>query len=85
MNTTTSVVATAAIVTAGRWSEGKGIELKVAIGATTLGIFLAVLDSANEQFASQLALLVLIVALFRYVPSIVYGKRSQGGNFGGTF
>lgn len=85
MNTTTLAVATGVVVTAGRWSEGKGIELNVAIGATTFAVFLAVLQAANEKFAGQVALLILFAALFRYVPSIapkISGKRRGGG---GTF
>lgn len=80
MNVVTTAIGTGAIVMAGRWAEGKGVELKIAIGATTLAIFLSILESANEQFAGQVGLMILIAALFRYIPSFVHG-----GDFGGTF
>lgn len=71
MNTTTSTILTFTLVTAGRWSEGKGIELNIAIAAVTLGIMLSVLADANEEFASKVGLLIVVGAAFRYLPGLV--------------
>lgn len=70
MNTTTSTVLTFTLVTAGRWSEGKGIELNIAIAAVTLGLMLSVLADSNQGFAEKVGLLVLVAAAFRYVPRL---------------
>lgn len=70
MNTTTSAVATAAIVGAGRWAEGKPIDLRIAIGATVFAVGLSLIGNSNQELASKLALMVLIVTMFKYVPTI---------------
>lgn len=74
MNTTTSAVATGVIVGAGRWSEGKPLDLRIAIGATVFAVGLSLIGNANQELASKFALCVLIVAMFKYVPSI--GKKT---------
>lgn len=74
MNTTTSAVATGVIVGAGRWSEGKPLDLRIAIGATVFAVGLSLIGGANNVLAQRIALLVLIVAMFKYVPSI--GRKS---------
>jgi len=71
MNTTTSVVATGVIVIAGRWANDKPIELRIVIGAGAFALGLSLLSGADPELASKFALLVLIVALFRYGPHIM--------------
>ena len=78
MNTTNAAVATGIIVTAGRWSEGKGIDLKVAIGVTVFALGLALLSGANEKLAQQFSVLVLVTALLRYTISITKGIGLSG-------
>ncbi len=75
MNITTSTVLTFTLVTAGRWSEGKGIELNVAIAAVTLGVILTVLAGSNEAFAEKVGLLIVVAAVFRYVPTLVKNAK----------
>ncbi len=70
MNTTNAVVLTAFLVVAGRWSEGKPLDIKVAVGTGALAIFLSVLSSTDEGLASKFAVLVLVSAVFLYGPAI---------------
>ncbi len=83
MNVTTSAMLTFGMVTAGRWSEGKGVELNIAIAAVVLGIGLSVLAETNEPFAEKVGLLVLLGAAFRYLPRLVakagYGRQFERG------
>lgn len=67
MNTTTSVVATASIVTVGRMSAGKPMDVKIVVGAGFLTLGLVVLP---DELAAKFAFMILIVASFTYVPSI---------------
>jgi hypothetical protein len=71
MSPTNSAVLTAGITIVGRWSQDKGPTFKLAIGAFVYAIILALIWDANEELASQMALLVLITAAFLYLPSIV--------------
>jgi hypothetical protein len=71
MSPTNSAVLTAGVTITGRWAQGKGPTFKLAIGAFVYAIMLSLVWDANEQLASQLALLVLISAAFLYVPAIV--------------
>jgi hypothetical protein len=70
VDTTTSVVATSGIVLLGRWAEGKQLDVKIIVGASVLTIGLAIMASANEKFAEQFALLLLVTAALRYVIPI---------------
>ena len=70
MNTTNAVVLTAFLVVGGRWSEGKPLDIKVAIGTGALALFLSALNTANEDLASKFAVLVLVSAVFLYGPAI---------------
>lgn len=70
MNTTNAVVLTAFLVVAGRWSEGKPLDIKVAVGTGALALFLSVLNSADEGLAGKFAVLVLVSAVFLYGPAI---------------
>lgn len=72
MNTTSSVVATAAIVTIGKWSNDETISVRIAVGGAFLAIGLAALDQGSPVLASRFALLVFVVAAFMYVPAIAY-------------
>lgn len=73
MNTTNVAVATGAVVIAGRWSQSQNIELPVVIGATVYAVALSILADANEKFAGQFGLLVLVAALMRYTLPIAFG------------
>lgn len=70
MTTTTSVVATATLVVAGRLAQSKPVDVKIAVGAGALAVSLSVLNSASSELASRFALLILVIAAYLYVPSI---------------
>lgn len=70
MDITTSVVATGAITAAGKWANGDSLDVKLAIGVGAFALILTLIAQANEKLASQFALLVLLLAMFRYVPGI---------------
>lgn len=70
-NTTTAVVATAAIVAAGRWAQEKPIDVSIAIGAAAFGIGLSLIAAADAKIASQFAFMVAFLAAVVYLPSLV--------------
>lgn len=70
MDATTSAVATGVIVTVGRWTQGKGLEAKVVIGAGFYAITLSVIASSQPDFAGKVAALVLVTALLIYMVPI---------------
>lgn len=70
MDTTTAVVATGVVVTAGRWSEDKDIPFRIFVGFGFLAIMLAVLSSTNEKLAESFAALVLVSAALLYAVPI---------------
>lgn len=78
MDTTTSVVATGIVVTAGTWTSGKELSFKTFVGFGVMTVILTVMQSANQRFAEQFATLILVAACFYYaVPiakSLGYGK-----------
>lgn len=71
MDTSTSALLTGVIVTAGQWSQGKGLTVRVILSAVFLAIMLTVLSQANEKLAKQFALLILVGAVITYTPSII--------------
>lgn len=71
MNTTTSAVTTGAIVYAGRWAQGKDLDIKVAIGTAGIAIILSLIAQSNEKLAQQFGLLILLAAAFAYLPTLV--------------
>lgn len=70
MDASTSAVLTGTVVTVGRWSQGKGLEAKVVIGAGVLAIGLSALASSNADFAGKFGTLILVGALFTYAVPI---------------
>lgn len=78
MNTTTSAVAAGATVAFGRWAQGKQVDIKIGIGTAGVALILSLLAQADEKLAQQFGLLILLAALFAYVPSIV-DKLNLGG------
>jgi hypothetical protein len=86
MNTTNSVVATAAIVTVGKWSNDETVSVRIVVGGLFLAIALATMEQANPKLASRFATLVLVVAAFTYVPAIAYKAgltKRKPPNWGG--
>lgn len=69
--TLTAVVGTGLITVMGTWAEGQKLSIRPVIGGTFLALALTGISQASPQFASRLALLVLVGAAFRYVPSIL--------------
>lgn len=71
MDTTTSVVATAVVVSVGEWSKpDRKFSIRNVVGFMMLAIFLAALEAGNEKFARQFAALILVSALFVYAIPI---------------
>ncbi len=79
MSIVTPVAATAAIVIAGRMSQGKPVDIKIAIGTGAYVLGLSLIGYANDGLARQFAILVLVLAAFRYVPDIAKSTGLSGG------
>ncbi len=71
MNSTSSIVLTGGIVTLGQWVEGKPLSMRVVVGVTFAAIGLSVLGNFDQRVANQMALLILVAAVFRYGVPIV--------------
>lgn len=71
MNPTNALVLTGVVVTVGRWSQGKQINMRVVVGVTFAAISLAAIDSADPDLARAFGTLILVVALLTYGLDIV--------------
>jgi hypothetical protein len=72
VNTTTMVVATAGIVTIGRWVQDRPLSPRVVVGGAVLALSLGLLSEVNTVFGKRMAGMVLLTAAFMYVPHIAY-------------
>lgn len=70
MDTSTSALLTGVIVTAGQWSNGKGVTARVILGSCFLALVLSVLSEANEKLAKQFGLVILVTAVLHYGVSV---------------
>lgn len=70
MDTTNAAVGIALLTVAGRWSQGKKLDIRVGIGMAGLALGLAAINQSQPEIASKLALLVLLSAVFLYGPAI---------------
>lgn len=71
MDTTSSVVVAVIVTAVGQWAKPNGkISMKLVIGMMVLTMFLAALESSNEQLARKFALLILVSALFANIIPI---------------
>jgi len=80
MNIAPSVVGTMAVVTVGEWASDGELDIKVVVGGGFLLFGLSLLQAANADFASQFALFIFIVALFKYLPTIALKFGLRGGH-----
>lgn len=78
MNFQVSLMMTGAVVIAGRWVEGDGLDASVAVGAVIVILMLFAVDSASPHLANAFGGLILVGALLRYTQSIVAGKKVKG-------
>jgi hypothetical protein len=78
MNTTQTVVATAAIVVAGKWQKDEPIDVRIAVGGGILAIGLSILSNINEEFARLFSYTVLIAALYTYGPTLAKSLGFEG-------
>lgn len=78
MNTTQTVVITSVLVVAGRWQQEKPITVQLAVGGGMLAVGLGVLSGFNEPFARVVAYMVLVAAVYQYLPDLVKGIGFTG-------
>lgn len=71
MNTTNIVVLASIVTVTGQWSEGKGLSIRVVIGATIFALMLGAMNEASPKLAQQFALLLLVAVVWRYGRGIV--------------
>lgn len=70
MNAASGVVGIALIAVAGRWSQGKPLDIKVAIGFGVLAMFVAAFNESYPALVSKFVIVILITAIFMYGPDI---------------
>lgn len=78
MDTIGATVGTGVLVVAGKWAAGEPITIKIAIGVGVLALCFAVFDAMNPDLASKFAIMVLLLAAFKYLPPLV-SKLNLGG------
>lgn len=78
MNTTQTVVATAAIVVAGKWQKNEPIDVRIAVGGGILAIGLSILSNINEEFARLMSYVVIVSAVYVYGPALVEALGFSG-------
>ncbi len=71
MNAATPVVVTGLIVIGGRWASGKKMDMKPVVVITVFAFIMSILDDANAEFATKLGMLVMVGAMFVYLPTLV--------------
>lgn len=71
MDTSTSMILLAIVVTTGKWSKGKGLDVRTVIQAVFLALMLAVIGESQPAFAKKFGILILVGAVFYYAPSIL--------------
>lgn len=69
--TVTAVIGTGLVVTLGTWAEGKTLSVKPVVGGTFLALALTGIAAGSPDLAGRLALLILLVAMFRYALPIL--------------
>lgn len=67
-----AAVLTAGTVTIGQWSAGNPLTPRYIIGGAFLAVSLAAMNEMSEKLASQFALLILVVTVFRWGPAIFH-------------
>lgn len=80
MDATTTAVTTGLVVTVGRWTQGKGLEANVVIGAGVFAIGLSAISNSQPEFASKVGMLVLVSALLIYTVPITKSLGFQSIN-----
>lgn len=84
MSTQPQVIGTGIIVLGGRWSTGKAIDVRAAIGIGVYALAIAGIAAANPKLASQFASLVLISAGFIYAVPVATKLGIIGAPKAGT-
>lgn len=70
MDAASGAITTGVVVTVGRWTQGKGLEARVVIGAGVYAIILSSIAGSQPDFAGKIAVLVLVTALLIYAQPI---------------
>lgn len=70
MNTASAVVGIGVIAVVGRWSQGKHLDIKIAIGFGVLAMTVAAFNESYPELTGKFMLIILITALFTYGPDI---------------
>lgn len=64
-----------AIVVAGKWSQGKGIDVPAIVALGLIALMMSVLSQVDERIANLMTILVLIVVTFIYGEDILKKVR----------
>lgn len=75
-------VASAAIVTAGRYAQEEKFDIKIAAGAAIAALGLSLLENVDEHLAQLFAGAILLTAAFLYIPEITDKLGYTGGAAG---
>jgi phenolic acid decarboxylase len=71
VNTTAVAVGTSGVAVAGRWSQDKPLDIKMAVGLGVYVLCLATFSAVDEKMGLSFALISLFSATALYLPDIV--------------
>lgn len=67
------------IVIAGRWSQDKKIETSTVVGGLIAAVILTAIESANAKLAQAFAVILLLAAIYSYIPKLAYANAVRKG------
>jgi small basic protein len=82
VNTTSSVVLTGVVTSAGQWAQNKTVNIQTFVGIGVLAVSLAAIGEVNAKLAEQFGLLVLVAAILYYAIPIAKGLGYYKGGTG---
>jgi hypothetical protein len=74
-STTTWLTLAVAVAVAGKWSQGKGIDVPAVVALGFLALLVSVLHQVNAKLANYFTILILIAVVLTYGESILSKVR----------
>lgn len=75
MDTTSWLLLAGLVVVAGRWSQGKGMDVPAVVALTLVAAMVAILAQIQPKIANLMTILVVVVVTLTYGESILTKVR----------
>lgn len=76
MDTTSWLLLAGVVVIAGKWSQGKGMDVPAVIALTLIAAMIAIMAQVQPKIANLMTVLVVVVVTLTYGSSILKTVRS---------